>query len=155
MTELFELTEGFGFKGGLTVEIGEGAAVPGAATRCLHIRDEAFSFVEPLLKRHAANYGPYARWGVTEIVADTWKAVVEDLRALAARLAEGLSPSDDDIAWVHEVDLDNDVEIDSATFREGFENPGRREALRVFLASVADWIEESLTRHAVLTVYGV
>lgn len=152
---LFELKEGIGHKGGLVIEIGEGPQVAGAQTPCLYVRDEAFSFIEPSLSRHAANYAPGARYGVTEIAAEAWKAVVKDLRALAARLTAWASLSDMDIAWVHTVDLDNDVEIDSATFRQRFDDPGQRDALRVFLVSVADWIEESLTRQTVLTVYGV
>lgn len=152
---VFELEEGVGFKGGLTVEIGEGPEVDGAQTHCLYIHDDAFSFVDPILARRAANYGPGARYGVTEIAADAWRAVVEDLRRLATRLATGVSPGETDISWVHTVHLDDDVEIDSATFRRRFDDPGQCEALRTFLVSVADWIDGRLTRHAVLTVYGV
>ena len=152
---LFELEEGVGHKGGLVLEIGEGPEVEGARTRCLYVHDEAFSFIEPSLVRHAGNYAPGARYGVTEIIAEAWKAVVEDLRALAVRLTEESVPLDADIAWVHTVDLDDDVEIDSATFRRRFEDAGQRDALRAFLVSVADWIEESLARQTVLTVYGI
>jgi hypothetical protein len=149
MTNVFELEEGIGFRGGLTVEIGEGPEVQGAQTCCLYIHDD------PILAKRAANYGPGNRYGVTEIAAVTWRAVVEDLRVLAARLAAGVSPGEADIAWVHTVDLVNGVEIDSATFRRRFDDPDQRETLRAFLVSVADWIDRSLTRQAVLTVYGV
>ena len=155
MTNLFELEEGIGLKGGLTVQIGEGPEVRGAMTRNLTIRDEAFSFIEPALRRHATNYGPSARYGVTEIVADAWKAVVEDLRKLATRLAAGASPSDADFDWVHTVDLDDGIEINSASFRRRFDHPDERTALGAFLVSVADWVDESLTRQTVLTIYGV
>jgi len=155
MTNVFELEEGIGFRGGPTVEIGEGPEVQGAQTCCLYIHDDAFAFIDPILAKRAANYGPGNRYGVAEIAAVTWRAVVEDLRVLAARLAAGVSPGEADIAWVHTVDLVNGVEIDSATFRRRFDDPDQREALRVFLVSVADWIDESLTRQRVLTVYGI
>ncbi|TCS10323.1 hypothetical protein [Caulobacter sp. BK020] len=154
MNNVFELAEGVGHRGGLSVEIGTGPRVPGAQTGCLYIHDDAFSFIDPLLTKHAANYRPGARYGVTEVAADAWRAVAGDLRALAERLATGVSPGDADISWIHTVDLDDDIEIDGATFRRRFDDPSQREGLRIFLASVADWIEGRLTRQTVLTVYG-
>jgi hypothetical protein len=155
MTNVFELEEGVGFRGGLSVEIGEGPEVGGAQARCLYIHDDAFSFIDPILAKRAANYGSGARYGVTEIVDEAWRGVVEDLRSLATRLASGISPLEADVAWVHTVDLDDDVEIDNAAFRRRFDDPVQREALRAFLMSVADWIEGRLTHQTVLTVYGL
>ena len=88
------------------------------------------------------------------VAATAWRPSVDDLRALAARFADGHPPSPSDFNWVHTIDLDRDVEIDSATFRQRFDDPARLEALSALLASVANWIEDSLRRHDVLTVYG-
>lgn len=152
---LFQLDEGFGMRGGLIVQIGTGTKEANGATSSIYVRDDAFSFIEPILKRRVANYHPYARWGVTEIQADAWLPVVADLKSLAARLAAGEALSSADIAWVHTVDEDNGIETDADMFRQQVGNGESLAALRAFLERVAEWVEDSLQQEAVLTIYGI
>jgi hypothetical protein len=153
--ELFEIQTGVGLRSGLVIQISEGqeANVHGAAS--LYISDDAYSFIEPILARRAPSYGPGARWGVTEIKAVSWHLAIVDLRVLAGRVLAGQALEDQDLDWIHLVDLDEGLEIDAASFRKRFDDPVQAAALGEFLVSVAQWIEQALERNDVLTVYGV
>lgn len=154
LTKLFEVDIGVGSKGGMTVQIGEGPTTSLLGGRRLSVSDDAYSFIEPVLARSIADYHPDTRWGVRQAEAESWRTAAVDFRALAARLAEGGSLAADDIAWVHTVDLDTNVEIDAETFRQEIDTREGHEALGAFLLTVADWIEDALKRETVLTIYG-
>ena len=153
--DMFEVSYGFGMQGGLTIEIGEGPFDRTYKMRRISMRDDAFSLIEPVLRRHASKYSDNSRWGVTEVSAAEWRSTVNDLRVLAERLRVGEAPSISDISWVHTVDLDDDVEIGVEAAHRLFCEPEHIKSAAIFLVEVADWVEDSLQRHDALTVYGV
>jgi hypothetical protein len=152
---MFDITRGVGTRGGLTIQICESGKDAYAAAPSLSFSDDAFSFVVPILKRRAAAWVPYARWGLTEIDAESWRLVVQDLRAFAERIAGDAALSEEDVTAVPLVDLDTDTELDAAAFRAQFQEPRHRDAICGFLTGVADWVDDGLTRNDVLTVCGV
>ncbi len=123
-------------------------------TPTIEISDMAYSFVEPALARIAPNYHPDTRFGIGEFEASVWRDAISELRALAKRLDGGEPLTASDIAWIHTVDLDTGIETTAENFAREMDAPDRRQALRIFLIAITDWLEDSLAHETVLTVYG-
>ena len=150
-----EVSEGIGLRGGETIQIGAGWQQFDGCVPSIYLADEAWCFVEPIVARVAANYGPDSRWGVTEIASPEWRLVVAALRAFAAQLGEGQLLSSDDFVWIYTVDLDKGVEIKLGAFARSYnEDRAKLAAVRDMLIKVADWVDRSLQAHLALTVYG-
>jgi hypothetical protein len=150
-----EIEEGAGLRGGLTIQIAQGHQSTQGQAPSIYLTDEAFSFVEPSLFRHAAQYGNMSRWGVTEVSRSEWQLIVDELKHLSAQFSNGQKPLPADFIWVHTADLDSDVETDSVAFSHRFDDPPTLRKLSEFLVGVADWVERTAQSEKVLTVFGV
>jgi hypothetical protein len=151
--EPFDLVEGSGWRGGMTVQISEGLDTETGQSRSIYLTDEAYCFIEPAIERYVRKYS--GRWAVTEVPSEAWRATARALRKLAASINQGQPLSSADYIWVHTVDLETGSEIDAERFgRELNADPIRLAKLRDLLMSVAGWIEDSLQNCQWMTISG-
>jgi hypothetical protein len=134
--------------GGLHIGLcaGKDARV-GSQSDCVHLSEEAFSFLEPAIKRHSSQYArPYSHWGVTSVNREEWEKIIEDWYQLKERLT--FSQTLMDLAAVAPLSPMLGKRFDADFF-------AHRTGLIRMIEETASWVREQLRNQDVISVLGV